>query len=88
MKCQNVLFRLHRIAESDAIRPGDGQRWIELDVQHAIINWQIRQQPNYGLMFKSKRESNANAEMRFASSDHPLGDIHPKLVVCVSVPPW
>lgn len=78
----------YRLAESDNLQPGEGQRWIHLDIQHAIRNWQIRQQPNYGLMLKIKKESSANALMKFASSDHPLHDLHPKLVVCLTVPPW
>lgn len=77
-----------RLAESVNLQPGDAQRWIELDIQHAVRNWQIRKQPNYGLMLKAKKESNANAVMQFASSDHPLKDLHPKLVVCLTIPPW
>lgn len=84
----NLFSLSYRLAESDTLQPGEGHRWVELDIQHAIRNWQIRQQPNYGLMLKTKKESSANGVMRFASSDHPLDDLHPKLVVCLTIPPW
>lgn len=78
----------NRLAESDNLQPGERQRWVHLDVQHAFRNWQIRQQPNYGLMLKIKKEYSANAVMKFASSDHPLEHLHPKLKVCLTIHPW
>lgn len=84
----NLNSILYRLAESDSLQPGERHRWVSLDIQHAIRNWQIRQQPNYGLMLKLKKETSANAVMRFASSNHPLKHLHPKLIVCLTVPPW
>ena len=78
----------YRLAESDNLQPGERQRWVHLDIQHAVRNWQIRQQPNYGLMLKIKKEYSANAVMKFASSDHPLEHLHPKLKVCLTIHPW
>lgn len=84
----NLNSILYRLAESDSLQPGEQHRWVYLDIQHAVRNWQIRQQPNYGLMLKLKKETSANAVMRFASSNHPLKHLHPKLIVCLTVPPW
>lgn len=84
----NIYSVSCRLAESDILQSGEEQRWIHLDIQHAVRNWQIRQQPNYGLMLKTKKEFSANAEMKFASSTHPLNDLHPKLIVCLTIPPW
>ncbi|XP_048581153.1 peroxidasin isoform X2 [Nematostella vectensis] len=79
-----------RLAVSAPLYLARRSKWISLDVAHAVRNWQFRlpDLPNYGLMIKTRKETNANAVYRIASANNRIAVARPTLIVCLTVHPW
>lgn len=59
------------------------QNFIDIDVTNLVIDMHANPNGNFGFMFSQQTEQSYR-KLVFASSDHPIDSLHPKLEICIA----
>ena len=70
---------LHKVTVQASISPI--QNFIDIDITQLVIDSRNNPSSSYGFLFKQITEQYYR-KLVFASSDHPVDSLHPKLVIC------